>query len=95
MFQGCPYEKETAYVRRLVISSPPGQKEKRRGLHISLYLLPNPLNYCLYFATWKLLNKYCLNQREFSRGHGEDTKTRRKTLWIWTEVSRPEPYTKV
>ena len=42
MFQGCPHEKETAFVRRLVISSPPGQKEKRRGFYISLYLLPNP-----------------------------------------------------
>ena len=51
MFQGCPHEKGTALVRRLVISSPPGQKEKRRGLYISINLLPNPLNYCLYFAT--------------------------------------------
>ena len=53
---------------------------------ICLYLLPNPLNYCLYFATWKLLNKYCLNQSELFTG----SKTQRKTLWI-----RPEPYTEV
>ena len=54
--------------------------KKRRGE--GLYLLPNPLNYGLYFATWTKLNKFCLNQREFSRGRGEDTKTRRKTLLI-------------
>ena len=34
------------------------------------------------------------HKENFSRGHGEDTKTRRKTLWIWTEVSCSKPYTK-
>ena len=39
---------------------------KRRGIYISLYLLPNPLIYCLYFAKCKLLKEYCLNiKRDF------------------------------